>query len=104
MRNDNRAGTVMAAHFILVMLALLISACAPVLPLPEENAPPSEISCQADADCVPASCCHARGAVSKAFAPDCSETLCTQVCEPGTLDCNQGEIKCVEGRCAALIS
>ena len=64
---------------------------------------PAEKVCTADADCVPAACCHAVDAVNKENAPDCRGVLCTAVCEPETLDCGQGEAKCVSGRCEAVL-
>lgn len=67
-----------------------------------------EKRCSIDEDCAAASCCHASEAVNKEFAPDCEGVFCTQgigvqSCEPGTLDCGQGEIKCVDGRCTVVI-
>lgn len=70
----------------------------------ECKAVPFETECSADSDCVPATCCHASEAVPLAEAPDCSDIFCTTVCEPGTIDCGQGEIKCVNGKCEAVIS
>lgn len=64
---------------------------------------PAEKACTVDADCVPAACCHAVDAVNKENAPDCRGVLCTAVCEPGTLDCGQGEVKCVSGQCKAVL-
>ncbi len=64
---------------------------------------PGEKKCRSDGDCVPASCCHANDSVNVKFAPDCSEMFCTLECAPETLDCGQGEIKCVEGQCQALL-
>lgn len=64
---------------------------------------PPEKKCSADSDCVPSACCHAKDAVNKESAPNCQGMLCTAVCEPGTLDCGQGEIKCVGQQCTATI-
>lgn len=61
------------------------------------------IQCTADADCVAATCCHAKAAINKDYAPDCSGIFCTQECVPETLDCGQGEIKCVESACEAVL-
>ena len=61
------------------------------------------LSCSTDSDCVPNSCCHAHGAVNSAYGPSCSSMLCTMACEPGTLDCSQGEIKCVNSTCTVSI-
>ncbi|MDP3639840.1 MAG: hypothetical protein Q8R53_01405 [Nanoarchaeota archaeon] len=64
---------------------------------------PPEKSCSVAADCVPASCCHAQDAVNQEYKPDCSGALCTAVCEPGTLDCGQGEIQCRKRACAVVV-
>ena len=65
------------------------------------NVPP-ELYCESNNACTAESCCHPASAVNKEFAPDCSGILCTAVCQPGTLDCGQGQIKCVENRCTAV--
>lgn len=64
---------------------------------------PLEKQCSTDADCVPAACCHATDVVNRAYAPDCSQQFCTAVCQPGTLDCSQGEIKCLKHTCMAVM-
>jgi len=60
-------------------------------------------TCESDADCVPAGCCHAAACTSVANAPACEETMCTSDCQFGTLDCG-GACLCHEGRCAARLS
>jgi len=55
--------------------------------------------CSSDAECVPASCCHATSCVSVKNKPDCSGIFCTASCEPGTLDCSQGSCKCIDSKC-----
>ena len=64
---------------------------------------PTAYTCTQDSDCVPASCCHPTDAVNKDNAPDCSGTMCTMNCEPNTLDCGQGEIKCVKNECIVFL-
>ncbi|MBW2963602.1 hypothetical protein KY306_02400 [Candidatus Woesearchaeota archaeon] len=59
--------------------------------------------CSVDSDCIAATCCHASEAVNKENAPDCSGVFCTQECVSGTIDCQQGEIKCVNGGCKVII-
>ena len=61
------------------------------------------LKCSNDADCVPDSCCHPMSVVNKQFAPDCSDVLCSAECAEGTLDCGQGEIKCINKSCTAII-
>jgi hypothetical protein len=70
------------------------------------NAPAGELvmssdPCKSDADCVPASCCHATACMSASKAKPCN-MMCTQSCEPGTLDCG-GSCLCHDGHCAAKL-
>eukprot|EP01112_Ceratiomyxa_fruticulosa_P017128 TRINITY_DN5277_c0_g1_i6.p1 TRINITY_DN5277_c0_g1~~TRINITY_DN5277_c0_g1_i6.p1 ORF type:complete len:154 (-),score=14.99 TRINITY_DN5277_c0_g1_i6:117-578(-) len=59
--------------------------------------------CTDASDCVPRQCCHATEAVNKAFGLDCSkEAGCTAVCEPGTLDCGNAFITCIDNECTVL--
>lgn len=59
--------------------------------------------CTKDEDCVAATCCHPKACVHISQKPDCSGIMCTQVCEPGTLDCGQGKCVCDDGVCKAVI-
>lgn len=79
-----------------IFLVLFLVSCT--------TAPPSQVYCASDADCVPAECCHATSAVNKENAPDCSAVFCTMDCQPGTLDCGQGEVKCMDGKCTAVLA
>lgn len=58
--------------------------------------------CYVDSDCVADECCHASGCVSVRDKPDCTGVFCSMECVPNTLDCGQGECKCVGGRCKAV--
>ncbi|MBR9683905.1 hypothetical protein GOV03_05200 [Candidatus Woesearchaeota archaeon] len=78
---------------IIVMLGLLVLVMGCV---------PAEKMCTEDKECVPAACCHADDAVNKENAPNCAGMLCTTECAPNTIDCQQGEIKCVKGSCEAV--
>ena len=60
-------------------------------------------TCEQDSDCVPAGCCHSRTCTPRAQAPDCSDVMCTQDCQFGTLDCG-GSCVCTDGRCDARLS
>jgi hypothetical protein len=62
----------------------------------------SQDACQSNADCVPATCCHAAACTTKEKAQSCDGVMCTQVCQPGTMDCGGGCL-CFEGRCAAKL-
>ena len=75
-----------------LLVGLLLVGCVPV-----------EKQCAVDLDCIQATCCHPSEAVNKDYKPNCGGVLCTAVCEPGTLDCGQGEIKCVSGGCKIVL-
>ena len=64
----------------------------------------AETSCTLDADCTADACCHATGAVNKDYSPDCKGKICTLQCEPGTLDCGQGQVKCLENKCTVVLN
>jgi hypothetical protein len=81
---------------MIIIIGLILVSCSPQLPVGKE--------CSADSDCVPAECCHAKTAVSKEKAPNCAGMFCTMDCQPKTLDCGQGEVKCLEGRCEAVLN
>ena len=80
--------------FFVILLLAMLSGCA---------AAPAKLQCTTAADCVPDACCHAKGAVHKAHAPKCEGVVCSMHCEPGTLDCAQGEILCVQGACTVKL-
>ena len=65
--------------------------------------PPISAACSTDADCVPASCCHATACVPKGSAPDCAGVMCTMNCEPDTIDCGGGCV-CQSGACSAKLN
>jgi hypothetical protein len=68
------------------------------------NNPPAQNECSIDSDCVKDSCCHAKGCAAKVNEPDCTGIMCSSMCEPGTLDCGQGECKCVNNKCEAKLN
>ncbi len=61
-------------------------------------------TCTKDEECVPDSCCHAKSCAIRNSAPSCQGVVCSQECEPGTLDCGQGSCRCVNGLCEVLIN
>ena len=79
--------------FSFILLSVLLVSCTP-----------AEKSCSVDTDCVQATCCHPTAAVPKEAGPDCAGQFCTQECMPGTIDCGQGEIKCLEGSCEVVLN
>jgi hypothetical protein len=58
--------------------------------------------CNSNDDCVPAQCCHATSCVPRSQAPDCSDVVCTQECQPGTIDCGAGSCGCVNSTCQVI--
>lgn len=61
-----------------------------------------ELFCQSDSDCVPKEACHPKTCINKNFAEDNSGSICTAVCEPGSLDCGQGYCSCINNKCNAV--
>ena len=59
-------------------------------------------SCNSNSDCVPATCCHPKVCINKAFAPNCKNTICTDVMTPNTLD--YGKCECINNTCEAVIN
>jgi putative hemolysin len=60
------------------------------------------IACSSESDCVPDSCCHAKGCIAKESAPNCNGMLCSAECAPGTVDCGQASCKCVNSKCEII--
>jgi len=69
-----------------------------------ETRGPAAATCESNADCVPAGCCHPDSCVAKSRAPDCAKVACTMDCRPGTLDCGNGRCECSGGACTARFS
>jgi hypothetical protein len=78
---------------IILMSSLLLTSCVP-----------ADKQCSVDDDCVPVTCCHASDAVNRESGPDCSGKLCTANCQEGTIDCNQGEVKCLDKECQVVFN
>lgn len=76
-----------------MLIGIFLLSCTPAAQVPSEK------RCESDKDCAPAECCHPKDAVNVQYAPDCSQMMCTQECFENTLDCEQGEIKCISGEC-----
>lgn len=79
--------------FLIAVLVLVVS-CSSI---------PPEQRCTLDSDCVPAACCHAIDVVSKGYAPNCDDVICTLECQPDTLDCGQGKIQCLKNKCTVVL-
>ncbi len=58
-------------------------------------------SCQTDADCVPATCCHPTSAVNQKYAPDCAAVACDMSCQV-PLDCGGAKIACQNSKCTII--
>jgi len=80
---------------LMFALSLLLISCTKEIP--------ANKLCSVNSDCVPDACCHPKDAVNLNNAPDCEGMMCTFNCEPETLDCGQGEIKCVDRECTAIL-
>ncbi len=81
---------------VVLMFSIFLISCTP------QDIPPEKL-CESDDECVAASCCHSTDAVNKDHRPDCSNVFCTMECKPGTLDCGQGEIRCIDNKCTAVL-
>jgi len=62
-----------------------------------------EKECSLDSDCVPDSCCHSSSCIQKDKKPQCDGVYCTMECQKQTLDCNQGDCKCLNGKCGVKL-
>ncbi len=80
---------------LLIIVAIIRSSCSSI---------PPEKRCSIDSDCIPAACCHATDIVNKEYAPNCKDQLCTLDCQPNTLDCGQGQVKCIQKQCTTILS
>ena len=88
---------------IILSISAVLIARSRSIPQNWENKTGEKGYCTADSECVPAGCCHSATCVYKAKAPNCSNSACTAVCEPGTLDCGQAECKCMNSECVTII-
>ena len=52
--------------------------------------------------CVPDSCCHAFNCVEENQSPNCTDIMCTMVCQEGTMDCGAGHCAYVNGNCEVV--
>ena len=59
-------------------------------------------SCNSNSDCIPATCCHPKICVNKAYAPNCKNAICTTMMVPNTLD--YGKCECINNACEAVIN
>ncbi len=80
----------------LLFLVAIGASCTSSIPL--------EKKCVTDTDCAAASCCHATDALNKLYAPNCQNAMCTMSCEPDTLDCGQGSVKCIQEQCKVVMN
>src|SRR5262245_45050653 len=85
-----------------IALSFILAGAVAYAEMPGSAAAKSALTCSSDSDCVPAVCCHASACVHNSKAPDCSRVMCTQDCQPGTIDCG-GDCYCDTGACKAHI-
>jgi len=88
-------------HSVLV-LALILASVSMIFGHPGHSNQNKRRSCKVASDCVPATCCHAKDVVNKAFAPDCSDAFCTVECQYPSLDCGQADINCLDNTCTIV--
>jgi hypothetical protein len=58
--------------------------------------------CIQDSDCVAKEACHPKNCVNKAHVENEKIFICSAVCEPGSLDCDQGYCSCLNNKCNAV--
>lgn len=87
---------------VFVIIALFLVAGILLLVFVTRNNVSAERECERDTDCLPSICCHPNSCVPRDEASNCDGVFCTQVCEPGTLDCGQGYCGCVNSKCQAV--
>ncbi|MFP4119348.1 MAG: hypothetical protein ACLFTH_04810 [Candidatus Woesearchaeota archaeon] len=87
---------------VILIVAGIIFITVPYITSTQYDPGNATAECSADADCVPASCCHPTACVPAEQAPECSDVFCTEECRPGTLDCGQGSCSCMDGHCEAV--
>jgi len=63
--------------------------------------PMNAMGCTADADCVPAQCCHPTGCINRVAQKPCDSAICTLSCV-GPVDCGAGSCGCVRGTCSIV--
>jgi len=63
----------------------------------------NELFCQSKNDCLPAQCCHPTSCINRNYKSVCN-LLCTQECQPGTMDCGQGSCDCINNVCTAVVN
>lgn len=92
--------SILASLFIIISLFLVSCTKTEIMQQVQQN---PKKQCMQDFECVPATCCHPKDALNIKYAPNCAEMVCTMECRPGTIDCGQGEIKCVKNQCTTII-
>jgi hypothetical protein len=92
------------AMLMVILAAIVLAGIIALFYFVEIQVEATQGECTTDDDCVPSTCCHADSCVPKGEAPSCDDTFCTAVCEPGTLDCNQGSCKCINNKCGAVFN
>lgn len=81
---------------LMLTLAIFLASCL-------RGGGESPSACAKDSDCVSSTCCHANESVNRESGPSCTGQFCTSECVPNTLDCGQGNLQCVSGKCQITI-
>ena len=100
--NGKKVMKIIGVLLIIVIAAVLISKTIGQPGNSKGNETVGSAECGADSDCVKAQCCHAASCVAKDKAPQCSDIMCTEECQDGTMDCGHGSCSCVQGKCSAV--
>lgn len=87
---------------VMLIIILLMLACEQQDFIDIENK--TKYYCTSDSDCVAETCCHPNTAVNKDYRPNCSGLFCTTECMPRTLDCGEGNIKCISNNCSVILN
>jgi hypothetical protein len=84
--------------FVLITVLIALALIAGCAQNPGVN---TSGACSQDSDCVPNECCHPTSCILTKDKRPCN-LLCTQNCQPDTMDCGQGSCKCLNSRCEAV--
>lgn len=98
MKKANPMFIALIIFIVAILVGVVIFVGLTYKPLPAQGK-----FCMVDSECVKATCCHADSCVNRQFAPNCTGTVCTMECKPGTLDCGQGSCACVKNECKAVL-
>lgn len=102
-RENNLYKIVFEKKFLLIIIILVTISIISYFVIEKERYYENvqESSCLVDQDCVSASCCQTDSCVNIENTPDCSNTLCDDICM-GTLSCEAISCKCFNNKCKVV--